>query len=102
MELINPVLYIALIHQITKRRRWNELRKRFNFFKKYNLIKCVSIPVVDDKVQKNSKQKQILSWWENIEQKSIELSLDFQYVFHTDIVDCYGSIYTHSIAWALH
>ena len=30
------------------------------------------------------------------------LPLEYEYIFHTDISDCYGSIYTHSIAWALH
>jgi len=28
--------------------------------------------------------------------------MDFDYVVHTDIVNCYGSIYTHSIPRALH
>jgi len=30
------------------------------------------------------------------------LAFDFAYVLHGDITDCYASIYTHSIAWALH
>lgn len=29
------------------------------------------------------------------------LSLEYDYVFDTDVADCYGSIYTHSIAWAV-
>ncbi len=37
-----------------------------------------------------------------IEQKSLILALDYRYVLHTDISDCYGSIYTHSIPWAIH
>ena len=37
-----------------------------------------------------------------IEQKSIGLALDFKYVLHSDIADCYSSIYTHSIPWAIH
>jgi hypothetical protein len=37
-----------------------------------------------------------------VEQKSIELGLEYDYIFHTDIVDCYGAIYTHSISWAIH
>jgi len=28
--------------------------------------------------------------------------MEYEYIFHADITDCYGSIYTHSIAWALH
>lgn len=28
--------------------------------------------------------------------------MEFNHVLHTDVTDCYGSLYTHSIAWALH
>ncbi|SMO95678.1 RNA-directed DNA polymerase [Fodinibius sediminis] len=28
--------------------------------------------------------------------------MDYRFVIHSDITDCYGSIYTHSISWALH
>jgi RNA-directed DNA polymerase len=37
-----------------------------------------------------------------IEQRSMILAMDYNYVLHTDITDCYGSIYTHSISWAIH
>ncbi len=30
------------------------------------------------------------------------MSLEFNYIYHTDISNCYSSIYTHSIAWAIH
>jgi RNA-directed DNA polymerase len=33
---------------------------------------------------------------------SLELSLTYDHTIHTDITDCYGAIYTHSISWALH
>jgi hypothetical protein len=52
--------------------------------------------------EEKDKAGQINHWWHAVEQYSIELSLDYQYLFETDITDCYGSIYTHSIAWALH
>ena len=29
-------------------------------------------------------------------------SLDFSHVLHSDVTDCYGSLYTHSISWAIH
>ena len=35
------------------------------------------------------------------EQKSISLALKFNCMAVTDITNCYGSIYTHSIAWAI-
>ncbi len=52
--------------------------------------------------EESDKAEQVKYWWQEIEQKSLELSLNYEYVFQTDIVDCYPSIYTHSIAWALH
>ena len=30
------------------------------------------------------------------------MSLDYEYLTHIDISNCYGSIYTHSIPWAIH
>lgn len=52
--------------------------------------------------KKSDKAEQILQWWEKIEQESIKYSLEFEYLFHTDISNFYPSIYTHSLAWALH
>lgn len=61
----------------------------------------MSMPV-QSLVGTKDKAEQILHWWSSVEQKSIELGLGYEFVIHTDITDCYGSIYTHSIAWALH
>jgi len=44
----------------------------------------------------------VLRWWQAIEQRSIELALDYNVLIHADISDCYGAMYTHAIAWALH
>lgn len=44
----------------------------------------------------------IIHWWHEVEQKAIELALDYEYLLVTDISHCYASVYTHSIAWALH
>ena len=30
------------------------------------------------------------------------MALQFAYIFHADVTDCYAAIYTHSIVWALH
>ena len=47
------------------------------------------------------KKDTILNWWNTFEQKSISMSLKFNCMAITDINNCYGSIYTHSIAWAV-
>ncbi len=59
------------------------------------------MPVVSLSEQKD-KAEQVSHWWHSVEQRSIELSLEYDYLIETDITDCYGAIYTHSIAWALH
>lgn len=100
-QLIHPVLYVSLVYQITNEEHWKTIRERFGKFQSINNITCMSIPVQAARKRKD-KAAQILEWWQGIEQRSLELALDYEYVFHADIADCYSSIYTHSIAWALH
>ncbi len=101
IQLIHPCLYARLVHTITEENNWKHIVDRFIKFRSNKKILSSSLPCQSLDLKKN-KGKQILLWWRDVEQKSIELSLKYQYVTHTDIVDCYGSIYTHSIAWALH
>ena len=100
-QLIHPVMYVSLVHEMTTKEAWNTIIERFKEFSKNEQITCVSIPVKSLSKQKN-KAEQITNWWHLFEQKSIELALDYEYLLETDITDCYGSIYTHSIPWALH
>lgn len=101
LQLINPVVYVNLVNKITKEENWKIIVDRFNKFKENKNIKCFSIPIVS-KEEKPDKAISILNWWQQIEQQSLELSLDFDCLMNTDITDCYSSIYTHSIPWALH
>ena len=101
LQLIHPALYISLVHKITEKQNWETICKKFKEYSENNNIQCFSIPIESQKNEKD-KGKQILNWWLEIEQKSIESFLDYDYIFETDITDCYGSIYTHSISWALH
>ena len=100
-ELIHPFLYVSLVNEITKYDNWELIRKRFKKIESRSVVECMSLPVVSES-NESDKAEQISNWWGQIEQKSIILSLDYSYIYHTDIVDCYGSIYTHSIPWALH
>lgn len=100
-ELIHPVLYVSLVNNITQSENWDFIRERFRDFQKHNQILCKGLPVVSESDEKD-KAEQVSRWWQEFELHSIELSLDFNYLFETDITDCYGSIYTHSIGWALH
>ncbi len=64
-------------------------------------VECCSIPVIPQDGLSDTAT-QIKSWWQKIEQQSLIYSLEFSHVLHTDVVDCYGSLYTHSISWAIH
>ena len=100
-QLIHPALYVSLVNKITRKDHWATICKRFAEFAAIDTIKCLSIPVKSLSKRKD-KAEQISRWWQGIEQGSIQLALDYQFVLHADITDCYAAIYTHSIAWALH
>lgn len=101
LEIIHPVLYISLLNLITEEDNWNELKKILKLRKENSQIICSSEPVVPLKKEKGVGS-QINEWWENIEQKTLELALDYTLLYTTDISNCYSSIYTHSISWAIH
>jgi len=100
-QVINPLIYSSLINIITEKNNWNSLKLRFEEFQRDKSIECESIPIVQ---KSNRKQiaAQISHWVENVERKSISLALRYNFLYQTDITDCYGSIYTHSIPWAIH
>lgn len=100
-EIIHPLKYIELVNIITEEQNWNLIKKRFKDFSKNIKIQCCSIPG-ESPSKKYDKKSTILSWWSQFEQQSISLSLKYNYIGKTDISNCYPSIYTHSIPWALH
>jgi len=100
-QLIHPALYVSLVEQITSTEYWKVIRNRFKEFQQPDGFKCLSIPIQAASKRKD-KAAQILNWWQGIEQESIKLALEYNYVFHADITDCYAAIYTHSISWAVH
>lgn len=100
-QLIHPAIYVSLVHQITADENWQLVVNRFSVFAINKKLHCLSLPVISLSGEKD-KAEQVSQWWHSVEQRSIELSLDYECLIETDITDCYGAIYTHSIAWALH
>ena len=101
LELIHPALYVSTVNKITELDHWELICKQFRRFSENDRIKCMSLPV-ESMTNEKDKAELVSKWWQDVEQKSIELSLDYEFIIQTDIVDCYPAIYTHSIAWALH
>lgn len=100
VKIIHPLLYVNLVKLITKEENWQNLLIRFTQFQADERIECISIPV-ESTGDKSDTAETILNWWEEMEQNSIVKSLKFAYSIKTDITNCYGSIYTHTIDWAI-
>jgi hypothetical protein len=100
-QLIHPVIYVDLANLLTEPKTWAGIQTRFAEFAKDPKIKCLSIPQ-ESLTRQKDQGAQILHWWQGIEQASLELALDFNNLLHADITDCYASVYTHSVAWAVH
>lgn len=100
LELFHPAIYVSLVNAICHPDNWEHIKTRVAQFEG-GAVECCSAPVVSLDNQ-TDVATQIRSWWRSVEQRSLVCSLEFDHVLHTDVTDCYGSLYTHSIAWALH
>ena len=99
-ELMHPAIYVSLVNVICEKAHWENIRTRLKEFEG-GVVDCCSAPVMSVDHQ-TDVATQIRSWWQSVEQRSLTYSLEFSHLLHTDVTDCYGSLYTHSIAWALH
>ena len=97
MTIMHPILYVNLVNIITEQNNWNKIQKHFEKHKDSHIL-CRSIPIVP---RKNKYKEQILDWWNSFEQDSLRFMMQYRYMAKTDISNCYGSIYTHSIEWAM-
>ncbi|WP_340621716.1 RNA-directed DNA polymerase [Xenorhabdus siamensis] len=102
LELIHPAIYVHLVHKITEEDEWKLLMDRFDEFQDNEKIVCVSLPRVSNDDDTSDTAETVTGWWRDVEQESINKSLEFKYLFTTDIANFYPSIYTHSIPWAIH
>jgi hypothetical protein len=100
LELIHPAIYVSLVNLVCDSNNWSLIQQRFSEFRS-GVVDCCSIPVISHDRQTDTAT-QVKKWWQTVEQRSLTYSLEFSHVLHTDVTDCYGSLYTHSIAWALH
>jgi len=101
LQIIHPALYVSLVHKMTEEHSWATLKEHFKKFQKHKSIECVSLPIVSGK-NESVAANQASNWYEKFEKRSVQLGLEFSFLCQTDITDCYGSFYTHSIAWAIH
>lgn len=102
LTLANPYLYAMMVRDICNEETWTRIRNCFSKFASDNIIAC-AIPQVKDANRKEpfAKATQILNWWSMMEQMPIEMSMQYRYMFLTDITNCFGEINPQSIDWAL-
>lgn len=100
LVLCNPYLYYFLAREIAGEKNWESIKESFKVFEAPHIKSC-ALPVVPDKKERFYKSATILNWWNLLEQRSIELSLEYRYMFVTDITNCYGSVNPQTIDWAL-
>lgn len=98
--LANPFLYYFLVREICSSANWSAIQECFSAYHVPHLTSC-ALPIIPEKQEAFHKSATILNWWKCMEQRSLELSLDYRYMFVTDISNCYGSINPQSIEWAL-
>ena len=98
--LANPYLYYFLARELCCPAGWKAIQKCFRNYTVAHITSC-ALPVVPEKVESFHKSATILNWWNAMEQRSLELSLEYRYMFVSDITNCYGSINPQSIEWAL-
>lgn len=99
-ELVHPAIYVSLVNVICNKDNWHLLKSRIAEFED-GIVDCCSAPVMSVD-QQSDVATQVKSWWQAVEQRSLIYSLEYSHLLHTDVTDCYGSLYTHSIAWAIH
>lgn len=100
LELIHPAIYVSLVNTLCEHNNWTWIQQRFLEFESGAVV-CCSAPVMSIDNQ-TDVASQVRSWWQSVEQRSIINSFGFSHILQTDVTDCYGSLYTHSITWALH
>lgn len=102
LTLANPFLYYMLARDICSEQSWPKVQECFKAFASEYFEAC-AIPMVkvEDKPEPFKGAASILNWWNNMEQQSLELSLQYRYMFVTDITNCFGQINPESFGWAL-
>lgn len=98
--LCNPFLYYFLVREMCHEDNWTTIKEHFKSCTVPHIRSC-AMPIVPQDTEKFYKEDTILNWWNSMEQKAIELSLQYRYMFVSDITNCYGSVNPQTIDWAL-
>ena len=100
IALVNPYIYYFFAREVCSEDNWNYLKAWFKAVQQPAVTAC-SLLVIAEEKEAFHNSTMILNWWSNFEQASLELSLEYPYMFISDIRNCYGSINVNLISEAL-
>jgi RNA-directed DNA polymerase len=100
IALVNPYIYYFFAREVCSEDNWNYLKAWFKAVQQPAVTAC-SLLVIAEEKEAFHNSTTILNWWSNFEQASLELSLEYPYMFISDIRNCYGSINVNLISEAL-
>ncbi len=102
MSILHPVLYLGMVYLITNAANWHAIGNRMRKLKRKTkgVIVCASdISLTQGRATNTGAA--ITTWWKRFDLNVMQESLGFSHGVKTDIANCYPSIYTHAIDWAL-
>lgn len=97
IEIPHPIAYFRLCEQI--KNNWSELIKKFGEIDDY-AERSMVIPKANNL---NKRLVSMMSYDKRDDEKFLILdkSIGKKYLAHADIANCYPSIYSHAVSWAL-
>lgn len=98
-NFLHPFIFWYIVTELTTKENWKVIKK---LLRKKTLIHTYSTPVLKLKNKETVSGKSILNWLQMAEKDLIKDCTEFNNLTVTDIKNFYPSIYTHSIAWAIH
>ncbi len=101
LQLIHPMIYTGLVNILASKPSWEIIIDRFKELQCENIY-CASMPTVVRRPAVSDPECAIKNWADNLVDKNLEFSCEYNYLLKTDITNCYDSIQTHTIAWAIH
>ncbi len=99
LSLTNPYLYYMMVRELCGNQNWDKVKAIFEKCHVPHITSC-ALPVLPLRKENFHKSTTILNWWNCMEQRSLELALEYRYMFASDITNCYGSINPQSIEQA--
>ncbi|MBQ9019966.1 RNA-directed DNA polymerase [Candidatus Saccharibacteria bacterium] len=91
LQLMHPAFYVQLVNLVTEEENWNYIKSRRKSFRANRRVICASKFVQAGEMAED-RPLEIINWWQQMEQGSIRLALDYDYVLYTDIANCYETI----------